>query len=214
MRLTRHVVLIPLLGTLLLSFGCGGIDEETASAQIRDRICEDWSYGCTENTRIEIEKVRKTPNGRSVDFRLVDREDRSGVLSAAYFEPEDDGWLLLLFEKPFLDRFKQLVAEVNGDREEVGDRLMELRTAQNWHRSIYGKYASELEQLATVNYKPPEAEVRLSVGEDGNTWHAKSDGRFVSCEISADERLPECRVKTAGDAGSERGPLATRLGEG
>ena len=213
MRLTRHVVLIPLLGTLLLAVGCAGIDEETASAEILEEVCEDWPYGCTENTRVEIEKVRETPNGRSVDFRLVDRQDRSAVLSAAYFEPEDDGWLLLLFENPFLDRFKQLVAEMKRDREEVGDRLMELRSAQNWHQSIYGSYAGDMERLANVNYKPPQAEVRLSVGDGGKTWHAESDGSFVTCEIGTDDRLPVCRVKKASDAGSEAGPLATRLGE-
>ncbi len=199
---------------LTLCAACGGFDKESAAQQIRERFCTDWPYGCTDSTRVEIQKVRKTPNGRSVDFELLDRADESARLSAAYFEPEGDGWLLLLFENPFLGELKERMGLLAEDKREVSERLMELRSAQNWHRTIYGRYAEAFEQLSQVNYVEPEAPIRLSVEPNGTSWGADSDGRYVTCSVGSELLLPECEVQASPNAGREGGVLASEFGEG
>ncbi len=212
MRLHRAIPRLALLG-LPLCLACSGFDKESAAAQIRERFCGEWAYGCTNNTRVQIGKVKKTPNGRSVEFRVIDREDATATLSAAYFEEQGDGWRFLLFEDPFLRRFRALVSELAADRNEVSELLMQMRSAQSWHRSIYGSYAAELDQLARVNYKPPEKPIQLAVAEDGTDWTAEAEGRYVRCTVGAGLLLPGCSVRTAPAAGEPGGPLAKAFEE-
>ncbi len=211
MRLTRPLARLALLSLPLLS-GCDGFDKESAALQIREKFCGEWRYGCSDSTQVQIKKVRKTAHGRSVDFRVMDRADETATLSAAYFEPEDDAWALLLFENPFLDVFKEQVSQLGQDRKQVSDRLMKLRTAQNWHSSIYGQYASEFEQLTRVNYKPASEPIEMVVGDGGSGWRAESSGSFVTCVIDAEKLLPVCGVRASRPAGEEAGPLTTEFG--
>lgn len=211
MRLTRPLARLALLSLAVL-ISCDGFDKESAALQIREKFCGEWPYGCSDSTEVQIRKVRKTPNGRSVDFRVLDRADESATLSAAYFEPDGEAWALLLFENPFLDVFKEQVSQLGQDRKQVFDRLMELRTAQNWHNSIYGQYASEFEQLTRVNYKPGSEPLEMVVGDGGSSWRAESSGNFVTCVIDEGKHLPDCNVRASRPAGEAAGPLATEFG--
>ncbi len=214
MRTSRMLSSVALV-SLSVCLACGGFDKQAAALQIEERFCSDWAYGCTDSTRVRVRKVHETPHGRSVEFEIIDRADRTARLSAAYFEPvgsEGEDWELLLFENPFLTEYKLRVSQLREDQTRVSDRLMELRTAQNWHSSIYGRYANDLGQLTKVNYKPVDEPIRLFVTQDGTAWRAESDGRYVTCSVGAETLLPECVVHESPIAGSEEGPLAAEFG--
>lgn len=213
MRERRRFPRISLLGLVFL-VGCGGLDEDEASLQIREQLCSEWPYGCTDSTRIDVKKVRKTSEGRRVEFRIVDRQDATPMLSAAYFEPsEDDGWDLLLFESPFRQALDQRVNRFSDDRRLFTDQLMELKAAQKWFISIYGRYATSLEELDSVSYKPPEAPLTMAVEVGGSAWSAQVASSFVSCELDSAGQLPDCPAQVAEGAGKEDGPLARAFGE-
>ena len=190
----RQSWLIMLCGLIVLA-SCDSFEKDQAAVQIR-----------------VIEKVNKTRNGRQVLFKVRDRADETARLSAAYFEPRGDSWIFLLFEDPFSDRFQAEAARVGQDSRRFTDQLMELKSAQRWFLSIYGRYAGSLAELDSVSYKPPDAPLEMSVS--GGDWQGVVTSPYVRCEFdSARHQLPSCTGLTAANAGSEGGPLSTAFGE-
>ncbi len=207
----RQSGLVVLCGLIALA-GCDSFEKQEAAVQIRDRFCEGWPYGCTDNTEVEIEKVNKTRNGRQVLFKVRDGEDETARLSAAYFEPRGDSWIFLLFEDPFNDRFQAEAARVGADSRRFTDDLMELKSAQRWFLSIYGRYAGSLAELDSVSYEPAGDPIEMTVG--GGSWRGVMASQYVRCEFdSARQQLPSCAGLAAVNAGSETGPLSTAFGE-
>jgi len=196
-----------------LLVACDSFDKEEAALQIRERFCSEWPYGCTDSTRVELGKVRKTRNGRQVEFRVIDRQDQTATLSAAYFEPLRDDWAFLLFEPPFSERFRVERGRVSDDSRRFTDLLMELKSAQRWFLTIYGRHARSLAELDSVSYKPPDVPIQMTVA--GGSWRALIVNPYVRCELDASrQQLPSCVGLSAENAGSESGPLATAFGEG
>jgi hypothetical protein len=208
-RNLRTIAVLSVLSVWFLSAGCDSFGEDDAALQIRERFCRDWPYGCTDSTRVVIETVRDTHRGKQVVFRVVDRRDSTPPLSAAYFEREGDRWEFLLFEPPFNDRFEELAAEVRRDRDRLNDELRDLRRAQRWFLSIYGRYARSLAELDSVSYRPPDLPLDLRVAADGQGWSVRAATRRVRCELDVTRRtLPSCVGLAAESAGSDSGPLA------
>ncbi len=201
------------VGALVVAAGCGGFDKEEAAMQIRDRFCDGWPYGCTESTRVVVEEVRKTNRGRQVEFRIVDGKDKSARLASAYFESEDEAWQFLFFENPFKDRFEAEAARIAEESRLFSEQLRELKVAQNWYNSIYGRFAESLEELDNVSYEPPDLPIVMSVS-DGQRWKAEISSRVVKCELDVSrQQLPACSGLSAGNAGTESGPLSEAFGE-
>jgi hypothetical protein len=202
-----------IVGALVLAAGCGGFDKEEAAMEIRDRFCEGWPYGCTDSTRVVVEEVRKTNRGRQVEFRVVDGEDRTARLASAYFESGDEAWQFLFFENPFKDRFEAEAARVAEESRLFSEHLRELKAAQNWYNSIYGRFAESLEELGNVSYEPSDLPIVMSVS-DGQHWQAEISSRIVKCELDVSrQQLPMCNGLSARDAGAESGPLSEAFGE-
>lgn len=196
-----------------LLVACDSFEKDDAALQIRERFCGDWPYGCTDSTRVELQKVRKTTHGRQVEFRVIDRRDRTATLSAAYFEPREDEWAFLLFEPPFSERFRVERARVDEDSRRFTNLLMELKSAQRWFVTIYGRHARSLAELDSVSYKPADVPIQMTVA--GGSWRAEIVSPYVRCELDASrQQLPSCAGRSAENAGSESGPLATAFGEG
>lgn len=200
-------------GALLSLGACSGFDEESAALQVRERFCEGWPYGCSDRTRVEIEKVRETNRGRTVEFRVIDREDRTARLSSAYFEEEEDRWSLLFFESPFKEVFEAAAAHVEEEKRRFSDELREIKAKQNWFQTIYSRYATSVGQLDSVSYHPPDFPIVLDAS--GDAWKAEIVGEQVRCELdAARHQLPQCSGLSAEDAGTESGPLSRVFGEG
>jgi hypothetical protein len=198
---------------LVFAAGCSGFDENDAAMQVRERFCGDWPYGCTDSTRVVVEKVHKTNRGRQLEFRVVDRDDETATLASAYFEPEDDVWSFLFFENPFKDRFQEQAARVGEEIRLYSEELRDLKAAQNWFLSIYGRYAGSLEELDSVSYELGEAPIALTV-TDGKEWKAEISSRFVKCRFDGPrQQLPTCVGLPAQNAGTESGPLSEIFGE-
>jgi hypothetical protein len=199
--------------TLMVAAGCGGLDKDEAAMQIRDRFCDGWPFGCTDSTRVVIEDVRKTNRGRQVEFRVVDRKDRTASLESAYFESNDGDWRFLFFEDPFKTRFEVEAARISQDGKALSERLRELKVAQNWYNSIYNRFALSLEELDNVSYEPPDLPIVMTVN-DGAGWRAEISSRWVKCELDVSrQQLPVCAGLSAEDAGTESGPLSEVFGE-
>ncbi len=205
--------ILALCGLALLVAACSDFKKSGAALQIRDRFCDGWPYGCTDSTRVVIEKIRKTTHGRQVEFRVVDRRDATASLMAAYFEPRDGEWSFLLFEDPFEDLFEVKVNLIEQDSRRLNEALRELKAAQKWFLSIYGRYAASLEELNSVSYRPPDLPVQLSTDEKGKSWKAEISSDFVRCELDISrQQLPKCAGLSAESAGTELGPLAEAFG--
>ncbi|UCC71299.1 MAG: hypothetical protein JSV86_13005 [Gemmatimonadota bacterium] len=206
----RRSGLLVLCGLTLLA-GCDSFDKDGAALAIRDRFCEGWPYGCTDSTQVFVEKVNKTRNGRQVLFRVRDRADETARLSAAYFEPRGDGWIFLLFEKPFNDRFQAEAGRVGQHSRAFTDHLMELKSAQRWFLSIYSRYARTLAELDSVSYKPPDLPIEMTLS--GGDWRAVMRSQYVRCEFDSGRmQLPSCSGLSALNAGVGDGPLFTAFG--
>jgi len=198
-------------GSALL-VGCDSFEKDDAALQIRERFCNEWPYGCTDSTRVVVEKVNETRNGRQVEFRVVDREDETARLSAAYFEPSDDGWGFLLFENPFNDAFKSEASRFASDSRRFDEVLSELKAAQRWFVTIYGRYAQSFAELDSVSYKRPELPLEMDVDEE--SWHAEISSSYVQCELEVPrQQLPSCTGLAARNSGTKSGPLSEAFGE-
>ena len=210
----RRVRFRPIVvGALVVVAGCGGFDKEEAAMQIRDRFCDGWPYGCTDSTRVVVEEVRKTNRGRQVEFRIVDGKDKTARLASAYFESGDEAWQFLFFENPFKGRFEAEAARVAEESRRFSEHLRELKVAQNWYNSIYGRFAENLEALDNVSYEPPDLPIVLTV-LDGQRWRAEISSRFVKCELDVSlQQLPVCAGLSAEDSGTELGPLSQAFGK-
>ena len=212
MHRTRHFRPLVLCGLILLA-GCDSFDEDNAALQIRERFCDGWPYGCSDSTYVVIEDVNKTRNGRQVLFRVHDREDETAKLSAAYFEPRGDGWIFLLFEPPFIERFQAAASQVGEDSRTFTDQIMEVKSAQRWFLSIYGRYARSLEELDSVSYKRPHMPLEMAVSS--SDWSAVMRSQYVQCEFDSSRmQLPSCSGLAALNAGVPNGPLSQAFGEG
>jgi len=195
--------------------GCDSFDEEQAALTIRERVCHEWPYGCSDSTRVVVEDVAKTSNGRQVEFRLVDRDDRTPSLSAAYFEPQDEEWAFLLFEDPFKSVYRELAGRVDADTRRLTDALSDLKAAQRWFISIYGRYAGSLSELDSVSYKGTEVPIELTVAEGFGSWEAEATTRYVHCQLEIPgQQLPRCEGLTAEFAGTDSGPLSRSFATG
>lgn len=198
---------------LLVAAGCGGLDKDEAASQIRSRFCDGWPYGCTDSTRVVIEEVKKTNRGRQVEFRVVDREDRTAKLAGAYFESSDDAWQFLFFENPFKNRFESQAARVAEESRLYSEHLREIKKKQSMFNSIYGRFAASLEQLDSVSYEPPDLPIVMTV-TDGGGWKAEMTSRWVRCEIDVSrQQLPACTGLSAEGAGKKSGPLSEVFGK-
>ncbi len=204
---------VVLIGLSLL-VACDSFDKRDAALQIRERFCDGWPYGCTDSTRVAIEDVAKTRHGRQVKFRVVDRRDRTAVLSAAYFEPRADEWRFLLFENPFKDLFETQASQFDVDKRRLYEQLRELKSAQSWFISIYSRYARTYQELDSVSYKHPELPVKMTVAGDAKSWKAEVSNPVVKCEVDVPrQQLPTCVGLAAANAGSKSGPLSAAFGE-
>ena len=213
-RLSRHPGLALLFSAIVLT-GCDGFDEERAAAEIRERVCKDWPYGCSDSTRVVVEGVQKTGSGRQVEFRLRDRADATPRLSAAFFERRGETWAFLLFEDPFDSVFGGLAGHFRNDTRRLSEALSELKSAQRWFNSIYGRYAGALSELDSVSYKPPAVPVEMTVAEGFEGWTATAATRQVRCELAIPgQELPRCRGLTAEHAGTDSGPLSRAFAPG
>lgn len=192
--------------------GCDSLDDEQVRLQIREEFCRDWPYGCTDSTRVVIEKVRETRHGRQVMFRVVDREDDSGTQSAAYFEQRDDSWRFLLFEDPFKETFNKQAAMYKADSQRFTDALMELKAAQKWFKSIYGHYARGFAELDSVSYQAASPSIQMNT-EDG-IWKAEVSSELVRCGFDvAKHQLPQCSPRWPATVGTPEGPLSKAFGD-
>lgn len=198
---------------LMIAAGCGGLDKDEAALQIRDRFCDGWPYGCTDSTRVVVEDMRKTNRGRQVEFRVVDRDDKTARLASAYFESGGEAWRFMFFENPFKERFEAQAVQIAEEGKRYSEHLRELKVAQNWYNSIYGQFATSLDQLKNVSYKPPDLPIVMSV-LDGGHWKAEISSRWVKCELDVSkQQLPVCTGLSANDAGTKSGPLFEVFGE-
>jgi hypothetical protein len=203
------------LGLVTLA-GCSGFDEDNAAIQIRETFCQGWPYGCTENTVVEIGKVRETLHGRQVEFKVVDGDDETATLQSAYFEREDDEWRLLFFEPPFSKQFTREENRAIDDRHKLEKQLMDLKAAQKWFTTIYRRYASNLAELDSVSYHPPGPALKMTVEQGGSGWRGEVESQYTRCVLEVPrQQLPSCEgLSAAQGAGTSSGPLSTAFGEG
>lgn len=193
------------LGWILLSvatsslLACDRIDRESASVEIRARFCAKWPHGCSESLRVIVEGSRETGPGRSVDFRIVQGPDTTDRLSGAYFRRNDQGdWEFVVFEGPFDRALRDYVGGIEDDRRTVTERLLALKSAQEWHRSIYRSYAATFDDLKRVNFAPAGSLPRMTVEPDRSGWVAELSGRFVECSLRSTDASPDCRIRSTG----------------
>lgn len=202
------ITFIVIVCCVAVSAACDSFDKKQAALEIRDRLCEEWPYGCTDSTRVVVEEVSKTRNGRQVEFKLVDGDDETPRLVAAYFEPREEEWSLLLFEDPFKTRFRELAGQVDADTRRLSDALSKVNAAQKWFASIYGRYAASLGELDSVSYRRSEVPIEMSTQDGG--WRAEASTDYVRCEVAVPGGpLPRCVGLSAQHAGSQSGPLST-----
>lgn len=189
---------------------CDRIDRESASREIRARFCAKWPHGCSESLRVIVEGSRESGPGRSVEFRIVEGPDTTGRLSGAYFRRNDQrDWEFVLFEGPFDRALRDYIRGIEEDRRAVTERLLALKSAQEWHRSIYRSYAVTFDELKRVNFAPGESRPRMTVESDRSGWMAKLTGRFVECTLRSTDASPECRNRSrSGGIGTFSGTLA------
>ncbi len=200
--------------SLLLAAACGSFDEDTAAVQIRQAFCEDWPYGCTESTMVEVGKVRETRYGRQVEFKVVDGDDETATLKAAYFEEKDGEWTFLLFEPPFSEKFALERSRVVQDQMDFEEQLMDLKAAQRWFTTIYGRFARSLAELDSVSYDPPDTPLQMTVGPEGNSWRGVIKSQYARCVLEVpNQQLPDCEGLAALNTGTPSGPLSTAFGE-
>lgn len=200
---TRTALL--LLSSLIALAACSGVDEEDASAQIRERFCARWPYGCSAETQIVVKRVRKAGEGRLVDFRIVDGSTKTDVLSAAYFEEQETGWEFFSFDDPFREIFENQANSMNADRKRLDDLLLDLKAKQNWYRAIYGRYAASFQELASrVRYSASYEQVAMTVDPEGESFEASAVGQYFTCEFDTSRRLPNCQLNAQG---TETDPL-------
>jgi hypothetical protein len=205
-----------LLSIALVSVaGCGGLDEDSATLQIRQAFCEGWPYGCTEDTVVEIGDVSETPHGWQVAFKVVDGDDQTAILKAAYLELEEDEWKFMFFEPPFSKQFAEETSRVERDQRELKEHLMDLKAAQRWFTSIYGRFALNLSELDSVSYKAPERTLEMTASEGGDSWRGQAASRYVHCVLEVpSQQLPTCEnLVNAPNSGTPSGPLSTAFGE-
>jgi len=195
--------------------GCGGLDEDAAALQIRQAFCDGWAYGCTENTVVEIGAVRETPHGRQVEFKVVDGDDETTTLKAAYLELEDDKWTFMFFEPPFSKQFAGETSHIERDNRELKEQLMDLKAAQKWYTSIYGRFALNLAELDSVSYKTPERAIEMTASQGGDGWRGEIASLYVHCVLEVpSQQLPTCEnLASAPNAGTPAGPLSAAFGE-
>jgi hypothetical protein len=192
---------------------CGGFDRPEAAREIRDRFCDEWPYGCSDDLRVVVEEVREAGAGRLVDFRIEDGGYATEPLSGAYFARGEDGWDLVFFEDPFRTELDEGLARFARDRRTQADRLLRIQTAQEWHRSIHGRYATNLEELTRVSYVPPEGvSVRVGDPSEPGGWMAEANGRFTRCVMDGGDALPKCELSGGTTADEGGGPLAATFG--
>lgn len=201
-----------LFACLALLAACDSFDEENAALQIRQEFCEGWPFGCTDSTYVQVEEVNETPNGRQVEFKVVDGEDETATLVAAYFEEKDEGWTFLLFEPPFSQKYNLEKSRVVEDQRKFDEQLMELKAAQKWFNTIYGRFAGSLAELDSVSYKRPQTPIQMTV--TGNGWRGEIKSQYARCVLEVPEyQLPRCEGLPALNTGTTSGPLSTAFGE-
>ena len=197
---------------LVLFAACDSFDEEDAALQIRQEFCEGWPFGCTDSTLVEVEKVNKTLNGRQVEFKVVDGADKTATLVAAYFEEKDEEWAFLLFEPPFSQVYNLEKSSVVKDQRLFDEQLMDLKAAQKWFNTIYGRFAGSLAELDSVSYKRPQTPIQMTVTRGG--WSGEIKSQYTRCVLEIPrQQLPECEGLPALNAGTSSGPLSTAFGE-
>jgi len=211
----RSTGLFLLCAGLVSMTGCGGFDEEAAALQIRQAFCEGWPYGCTIDTVVEIGAVSETPHGKQVEFKVVDGDDRTTTLRAAYLELKNDEWTFMFFEPPFSTQFARETSRVESDRRELKAHLMDVKAAQKWFTSIYGRFALNLSELDSVSYKVPERTLEMTASQGGDSWRGQAASRYVHCVLEVpSQQLPTCEnLATAPNTGTPAGPLSTAFGE-
>ena len=195
--------------------GCGGFDEDSAAIEIRQAFCDGWAYGCTEDTVVEIGTVSETPHGRQVEFKVVDGDDETAILKAAYLELKEDEWKFMFFEPPFSKQFAEETSRIESDQRELKEHLMDLKAAQKWFTSIYGRFALNLSELDSVSYKAPERTLEMTASLGGDSWRGQAASRYVHCVLEVpSQQLPICENLTnAPNSGTPSGPLSTAFGE-
>ncbi len=210
-RPARTVLL--LLSSLAVLISCSGFDEEAARAEIRERFCDRWPYGCSESTEIVVKRVRKAGAGRLVDFRIVDGSDKTGMLSAAYFGERESGWEFFSFDNPFREVFEHRTNEINADRKHLTDLLIDLRAKQNWHLAIYGRYAASFEELASrVRYTASFDGVKMIVAEDGESFQTTTTSQYFTCQADDSRHFPKCQLHVDGDDAGKPRALSKTFG--
>lgn len=206
------VRLLPLCALLSIA-GCDGLDDEAAAAQIREQFCREWPHGCSDDLQVVIRDSQRRDTGRVLDFQLVAGEQATGTVSGAYFMKNADGWELVVFEDPFRARLEEHASRITAERSRLVDELLDLKVAQDWHRSIHRRYAPSLAELERVRYRPPDAgSLRMSVTEDGSGWTAEAAGEHVTCSLAAGEYIADCQVVGAALARGRAGPLTAVFG--
>ena len=199
---------------LILLVGCDSFEKDEAALQIRAEFCEGWPYGCTDSTEVVIGDVRETRHGRQVEFRVVDREDETATLEAAYFEQQGDVWDFMLFEPPFSEDYSRQKSRVLDDQRLFDEQLTDLKKAQRWFSTIYGRFAGSLAELDSVSYKPPESGIEMTVTAGGSIWRAEISSRYARCVLEVPrQQLPVCEGLPAPDVGTRDGPLSRAFGK-
>ena len=207
----RTPLLLPVF--LLALSACDRFDKDDAALQIRDNFCEGWPFGCTENTVVELGRVRETRYGRQVEFKVADGEDETRTLTAAYFELEEDAWNFLLFEPPFSEEYNREKSRVVDDQRLFDLELSELKKAQRWFSTIYGRFARDFAELDSVSYKRPSVAIQMTVS-DGNSWMGEVRSEYARCVLEIPrQQLPTCEGLAALNTGTSSGPLSTAYGE-
>jgi hypothetical protein len=195
----------------MLLAACDSFDEEDAALQIRQEFCEGWPFGCTDSTFVRIEGVNETPNGRQVEFKVIDGEDETATLVAAYFEENEESWRFLLFEPPFSQAYNLERSRVVEDERLFDEQLMDLKSAQKWFNTIYGRFARSLAELDSVSYKQPSTPIEMTV--TGSGWRGEIRSQYTRCMLEIpSQQLPRCEGLPALNTGTPTGPLSTAFG--
>ena len=107
-------------------------------------------------------------------------------------------------------------SRVKSDHRELKESLMDLKAAQKWFASIYGRFALSLAELDSVSYKAPEFPLEMIAQQDGGVWRGNVESRYVRCSLEVPtQQLPACEyLAAASDNGTETRPLSTSFGEG
>jgi hypothetical protein len=212
--MSRWRILLLLPVCLVLFNACNRLDEEAAALQIRENFCEGWPFGCTESTVVEIGKVRETRHGRAIEFKVVDGEDETRTLSAAYFELQEDVWTFLLFEPPFSEEYNRQKSRVVDDKRLFEEELSELKKAQRWFATIYGRFARDFAELDSVSYTRPTVAIQMTVSPNANAWTGEVRSEYTRCVLEIPrQQIASCEGLSALNTGTSSGPLSTAFGE-